>query len=188
MGKSAAAEHFAQRGVPVFDADAEVHRLYEGEAVEAIEAAFPRRCARRQGRPHAALRAIAGSPERLRAARGDRASRWWSRPRSISCASRRGRAPSSPCWRSRCCSRPTPHARVDVTVVVSAPETVQRRPRAGAARHDRGQARTSACAATARRREARPRRLRCGQRLALLHDMHDEIDRLLESLRGRKGR
>jgi dephospho-CoA kinase len=33
MGKSAAAAHFSARGVPVCDADAEVHRLYEGEAV-----------------------------------------------------------------------------------------------------------------------------------------------------------
>jgi dephospho-CoA kinase len=41
MGKSAAAEHFARLGVPVFNADACVHRLYEGEAVGALEAAFP---------------------------------------------------------------------------------------------------------------------------------------------------
>jgi dephospho-CoA kinase len=41
MGKSAAAEHFASRGIPVFNADSCVHRLYEGEAVGAIEAAFP---------------------------------------------------------------------------------------------------------------------------------------------------
>lgn len=41
MGKSAAAEHFARAGVPVFNADACVHRLYEGDAVAAIEAAFP---------------------------------------------------------------------------------------------------------------------------------------------------
>ena len=41
MGKSAAAEHFARRGVPVFNADACVHRLYDGEAVGPIEAAFP---------------------------------------------------------------------------------------------------------------------------------------------------
>jgi dephospho-CoA kinase len=41
MGKSAAAEHFARRGVPVFNADACVHRLYEGDAVAAIEAVFP---------------------------------------------------------------------------------------------------------------------------------------------------
>jgi dephospho-CoA kinase len=32
---------FAEAGVPVYDADAAVHRLYEGEAAPAIEAAFP---------------------------------------------------------------------------------------------------------------------------------------------------
>ncbi len=41
MGKSTAAEHFVRRGVPVFDADACVHGLYEGPAVGPIEAAFP---------------------------------------------------------------------------------------------------------------------------------------------------
>lgn len=41
MGKSTAAKRFAANGVPVFDADAEVHRLYEGEAVPLIEKAFP---------------------------------------------------------------------------------------------------------------------------------------------------
>ena len=41
MGKSVTARFFAEQGVPVHDADAVVHRLYEGEAVAAIEAAFP---------------------------------------------------------------------------------------------------------------------------------------------------
>jgi dephospho-CoA kinase len=41
MGKSVTARFFAEEGVPVHDADAVVHRLYEGEAVAAIEAAFP---------------------------------------------------------------------------------------------------------------------------------------------------
>jgi dephospho-CoA kinase len=41
MGKSQTARLFAEEGVPVFDADAAIHALYEGEAAVLIEAAFP---------------------------------------------------------------------------------------------------------------------------------------------------
>jgi dephospho-CoA kinase len=41
MGKSTVAQMFKEHDIAVFDADAEVRRLYEGAAVPLIEAAFP---------------------------------------------------------------------------------------------------------------------------------------------------
>jgi len=41
MGKSTAAARFLERGIAVFDADAEVHRLYAGPIAADIERAFP---------------------------------------------------------------------------------------------------------------------------------------------------
>ena len=57
MGKSTTARLFAEEGVPVHDADAAVHALYEGEAVAPVEAAFPGTT--REGRVDRALLAQA---------------------------------------------------------------------------------------------------------------------------------
>jgi len=67
MGKSTAATYLRDRGIPVFDADAEVHRIYAGaKAVEKIERAFPGTTTQHgvdRGKLSAALIA---HPERLR--------------------------------------------------------------------------------------------------------------------------
>jgi dephospho-CoA kinase len=67
MGKSSAAGYLRARGVPVFDADAYVHALYEGDAVPSIEAEFPGTT--RDGRVDRSLLAkeVTGNPARLKA-------------------------------------------------------------------------------------------------------------------------
>jgi dephospho-CoA kinase len=66
MGKSTTAKLFAEEGVPVHDADAAVHALYEGEAVPLVEAAFPGTT--RDGAVDRALlaKAVVGHPEALK--------------------------------------------------------------------------------------------------------------------------
>jgi len=68
MGKSTAAANFRRRGIPVFDADASVHKLQArgGRGVAPIEAAFPG-TTRNGAVDRAALReAVLGKPEALR--------------------------------------------------------------------------------------------------------------------------
>ncbi|MEA2980735.1 MAG: dephospho-CoA kinase, partial [Alphaproteobacteria bacterium] len=66
MGKTTTARLFAEEGVPVHDADAAVHRLYEGEAAGLIEAAFPG--STRNGRVDRAVlgKQVVGDPPALR--------------------------------------------------------------------------------------------------------------------------
>lgn len=66
MGKSTTAKLFAEAGVPVFDADAEVHRLYAGPLVPAVEAAFPGTTAGEAVDRVALGRRVFGDPEALR--------------------------------------------------------------------------------------------------------------------------
>ncbi len=66
MGKSTTAKLFAEEGIPVHDADAAVHALYEGEAVSLVEAAFPGTS--RAGKVDRALLAkeVVGKPDAMK--------------------------------------------------------------------------------------------------------------------------
>lgn len=66
MGKTTTARFFADAGVPVHDADAAVHRLYEGEAVDDIEAAFPGTTAGGKVDRDKLARHVLGNPEGLK--------------------------------------------------------------------------------------------------------------------------
>ena len=65
MGKSATAAIFRRFGVPVHDADATVHRLYEGKAAPLIEAAFPGTAPAGVVDRAALSRQVIGSPESM---------------------------------------------------------------------------------------------------------------------------
>jgi len=66
MGKSTTAKLFAEAGVPVYDADATVHKVYEGEAVAAVEAAFPGTTANGKVDRNRLSAKVVGHPEEIR--------------------------------------------------------------------------------------------------------------------------
>lgn len=70
MGKSTTARFFAEAGVPVHDADAAVHRLYAGDAVAPIEAAFPRTTVNGVVDRERLAKAVLGNPAALRRLEG----------------------------------------------------------------------------------------------------------------------
>ena len=63
MGKSTVASRLRALSIPVFDADAEVHRLYAGDAVPLIAAAFPGTTADGQVSRAALAAALLAEPE-----------------------------------------------------------------------------------------------------------------------------
>jgi dephospho-CoA kinase len=186
MGKSAAAERFAEHGIPVFDADACVHRLYEGAAADRIEAAFPG--ATREGRVDRALLSerIAGSPERLRQLEQI--------VHPLVIAAELDFLREEEAKGSRLAVLEIPllfetgaEARVDVTVAVSAPQDVQRgrvlaRPGMTVDKLEHLLARQLPDA----ERQARADFVVDGG--ASLEHIRIEIDKLIESLKKREGR
>jgi len=186
MGKSAAAEHFARAGVPVFNADACVHRLYEGEAVAAIEAAFPG--VTRGGRVERKLlgEKLAGSQERLRQLEAI------VHPMVVEAEidfliEQEDKGASIAVLEIPLLFETGAGSRVDVTIVLSAPADVQRsrvlaRPGMTVDRLEHLIARQVPDA------EKRGRADFVVDSGTSLKDMHEEIDKLIESLQDREGR
>jgi dephospho-CoA kinase len=186
MGKSAAAQHFRKRGVPVCDADAEVHRLYSGEAVPAIAAMFPK--AVRGGKVDRVLLAqeVAGSPQKLRQLESI------VHPMVVKAEidflrEQEKRGAKLAVLEIPLLFETDAHDRVDVSVVVSAPEEVQRarvlaRPGMSPAKLE---------ALLKRQLTDKEKRARADFVVdsgTTLSDMERQIDKLIESLEGREGR
>jgi dephospho-CoA kinase len=186
MGKSAAAERFAEHGIPVFSADGCVHQLYEGAAVAPVEAAFPG--VTKEGRVDRKLLSerIGGSSARL--SQLERIVH----PFVIAAEIEFLRAQEKKGAAFAVLEIPLlfetgADARVDVTVVVSAPPEAQRarvlaRPGMTADKLEHLLARQLP---DAKRRARADFAVDSG---TSLHDMKNQIDRLIESLKSREGR
>jgi dephospho-CoA kinase len=186
MGKSAAAAHFRARGVPVCDADAEVHRLYEGKGVAAVACAFPN--AIRGGKVDRGVLAqeVAGHPEKLKQLEDI------VHPLVVEAEIDFLRQEETRGTKIAVLEIPLlfetgAEARVDVTVVVSAPPEVQRTrvlARPGMT-IDKLEHLLKRQLPDAEKRARADYVVDSGTTLA---DMGAEIDKILESLEGRKGR
>ncbi len=186
MGKSAAAKHFAARGISTFNADACVHELYEGDAVAAIEAEFPG--VARGGKIDRKLLSerVAGAPARLKRLEQI------VHPMVVEAEIAFLREAEKKGAKLAVLEIPLlfetdAHSRVDVTVVVSAPEDVQR---------ERVLAREGMTVDKLEHLLAR--QLPDAKKRALAdfvvdsgtthEDMHAQIDKIIESLNSRQGR
>ena len=185
MGKSTVAAHMRARGIPVYDADGEVHKLYRGEAVPLVEAAFPG--STRNGEvDRAALSAILiAQPTRI----GELEAIVHPLVRKaqtafLETAQKAGSAVAV--LEIPLLFETGGERRVDVTVVVSAPGSIQRervlaRPGMTPEKLDRLLARQMPDEEKRRRADFV---VDTGGTIA---DTQAQVDRLLESLKGRKG-
>jgi dephospho-CoA kinase len=186
MGKSAAAERFAEHGIPVFNADTCVHRLYEGDAVAAIEAAFPGVAKNGRIDRKALSEKIAGSPECLLRLEGIVHPLVVAAELDFLRAAEKEGAPLV-VLEIPLLFETGADSRVDVTVVMSAPHDVQRarvlsRPGMTADKLEHLLARQLPDAERVARADYV---VDSGLSLA---DMRIEIDKLIESLKSREGR
>jgi dephospho-CoA kinase len=185
MGKSAAAEHFARRGVPVFNADACVHRLYEGDAVGPIEAAFPG--VARDGKVDRKLLSerLAGSQARLKQLEAIVHPMVVAAEIDFLCEQERKGAKLA-VLEIPLLFETDAEKRVDVTVVLTAPPEVQRKrvlARPGMT-VDKLEHLLARQLSDAERRARADYVINSG---TSLEDMHADLDRLIESLQDREG-
>jgi dephospho-CoA kinase len=185
MGKSTAAKHFAKRGIAVFDADAEVHRLYEAKAVPAIAANFPTAVV--GGRVDRSLLAqeLAASPSKLKQLEAI------VHPMVVKAELDFLRRQEAAGAKFAVLEIPLlfetdAESRVDVSIVLSAPEEVQRarvlaRPGMTAEKLDQLLKRQLP---DSEKRTRADYVVDSGKSIA---DMEAEIDRLIESLDGKQG-
>ncbi|MGH6866096.1 MAG: dephospho-CoA kinase [Methyloceanibacter sp.] len=186
MGKTAAAEHLARAGIPVSNADACVHHLYEGEAVGLIEAAFPGVAS--EGRIDRKLLAqqVAGAPERLRQLESI------VHPLVVKAEidfllDQEKRGARLAVLEIPLLFETGADARVDVSVVVTAPQAVQRE----RVMARRGMTEEKFEALRARQMPDAERRARADYVVdsgTTLENMQVQLDRLIESLQNREGR
>ena len=126
MGKSTVAARLRALGVAVCDADAEVHKLYEGAAVAPIEAAFPGTTAGgKVDRQKLAQALLAGRTQfkRLEAIVHPLV---FEAERDVPSQRSRPRARRWLCSKSRCCWKPAASVVSMSSIVVSAPADAQR--------------------------------------------------------------
>jgi dephospho-CoA kinase len=186
MGKTTAAAQFARRGVPVFDADAEVHRLYARKAVPAIEAAFPK--AVRAGRVDRAALAkeISGSPEKLKTLEAI-VHPMVKKAEIDFLQEAEAKGAAFAVLEIPLLFETDAHKRVDVTVVVSAPEHVQR----ARVLAREGMSEERLLHLLKRQLPDAEKRARADYVVdsgTTLDKMQGQVDRILDSLRGREGR
>jgi dephospho-CoA kinase len=186
MGKSAAAERFASHGIPVFNADLCVHQLYAGVAVRAIESAFPGTS--RGGKVDRKLLSerIAGSAARLQRLEAI------VHPMVVEAEiafliEQENKGAKLAVLEIPLLFETGADARVDVTVVLSAPAEVQRsrvlaRPGMTADKLEHLLTRQLPDA------ERRARADFVVESGTSLQDMHEALDKLIESLQHREGR
>lgn len=185
MGKSTVAEYLARKGVPVFNADAEVHRLYQGEAVPAIAALFPDVIKGSEVDRALLAAAVANAPAKLKQLEAI------VHPLVVKAEidflrQQEARGEPLAVLEIPLLFETGADAQVDVTVVVSAPESMQKE----RVRERPGMTEAKLASLLARQLPDAEKRARADfvvDSAADLDDMYGQIDRLIESLQGRKG-